>query len=56
MFIGYLNMKMNIGRLENLISKFPDSIIVATYKGNLVGVAELEFDKKCPYKELLHPN
>lgn len=35
-------------RLQHTIAQNPDPIIVAAYNENLVGVAEIEFDKICP--------
>jgi ribosomal protein S18 acetylase RimI-like enzyme len=33
----------------------PDTLIVAVYKNNLVGVVEIEFDKKCPINNIIAP-
>lgn len=54
-FSNFITKQFSIERLENLIKKSPDNMIVATYKNNLVGVVEIEFDKKCPVQGITAP-
>ncbi|MEO8210166.1 MAG: GNAT family N-acetyltransferase [bacterium] len=54
-FANFITEKFAIERLENIIKNNPDSIIVAENKNNLVGVIEIEFDKKCPVNNIVAP-
>ncbi len=54
-FANFITKQFAVERLEDLIKKHPDNIIVADHKTNLVGVAEIEFDKKCPIGTLVAP-
>jgi ribosomal protein S18 acetylase RimI-like enzyme len=54
-FANFIVKQFSIERLQNLIEKNPDTIIVAENKNNLVGVVEIEFDKKCPVNNILAP-
>ena len=47
-FANFITNQFSVERIENLIQQNPDCLIVAAYKNNLVGVAEIEFSKKCP--------
>ena len=42
-------------RLEEIIRTISDSIFVAEYKNNLVGVLEIHDDKACPIGDLIAP-
>lgn len=54
-FANFITKQFSLERLENLINNSPESIIVAVYKNNLVGVAEIEFSKKCPIQGIIAP-
>lgn len=54
-FANFITKHFSVERLENLIARHPENLIVAEYKGNLVGVAEIEFDKKCPIENITGP-
>jgi diamine N-acetyltransferase len=54
-FANFIIKQFSVERLHSLIENNPDTIIVAVYKGNLVGVAEIEFDKKCPIDNIIAP-
>ena len=45
-FANFITKQFSIERLEELITKNSDCLVVAVYKNNLIGVAEIEFDKK----------
>lgn len=52
---NFITKQFAVEKIENTIGAYPDSMTVAEYKGNLVGVAELEFDKKCPVGNIVAP-
>ncbi|OYU79228.1 MAG: hypothetical protein CFE23_14975 [Flavobacterium sp. BFFFF1] len=54
-FANFITKQFEVERLKKTIKNNPDNLIVASYKGNLVGVAEIEFDKKCPVGDLVAP-
>ena len=54
-FANFIAKQFAVEKIENTIKDFPDNITVAEYKGNLVGVAEIEFDKKCPIDNIIAP-
>lgn len=54
-FANFITERFSIERLENLIKNTPENIIVAEYKTNLVGVAEVEFNKECPVQKIVAP-
>ncbi len=54
-FANFITVQFAIERLEHIIQAQPGSIIVAAYKGNLVGVAEIEMDKHCPVGNIIAP-
>ncbi len=54
-FANFITIQFSVERLEKLIEEHPENLIVAEYKGNLVGVVELEFDKKCPVNDIIGP-
>ena len=54
-FANFITKQFSVERLENLITNSPENIIVATYQNNLVGVAEVDFNKKCPVQAIIAP-
>jgi len=54
-FANFITKQFAVERLEHIIRNNPDNIIVAVYKNNLVGVAEIEFDKKAPIGAISGP-
>ncbi|MGC4041813.1 MAG: GNAT family N-acetyltransferase [Flavobacterium sp.] len=54
-FANFITKQFSVERLENLINSQNENLIVAVYKNNLVGVAEIEFDKKSPIGEIIAP-
>lgn len=54
-FANFIIKQFSVERLQNLIEKNPDTIIVADYNSNLVGVAEIEFNKQCPINNIVAP-
>jgi GNAT superfamily N-acetyltransferase len=47
-FANFITKQFAVERLEDIIEQQADTIIVAAYKNNLVGVAEIEYGKHCP--------
>lgn len=45
--VDFMTPMFAVELLQNKIINKPDSLIVAVYKNNLVGVAEIAWDKKC---------
>lgn len=54
-FANFITIQFAIERLEHIIQTNPGTIIVATYKGNLVGVAEIEMDKHSHTGDIIAP-
>ena len=54
-FANFITRQFAVDRLDDLIGNDPGKIIVAEYKGNLVGVVEIEFAKKCPVGNIVAP-
>ena len=54
-FANFTDNQFSLKRIDNIIENYPDNIVVAEYKNNLVGVAEIEFDKKCPVGNFVGP-
>ncbi len=54
-FANFITKQFSVERLQDLIVNNSDRIIVAVYKDNLVGVVEIEFDKKCPVDNIVGP-
>jgi len=54
-FANFIIPKFSVERIEQTIIEYPENIIVASIKNNLVGVAELELNKKMPIGELIGP-
>ncbi len=54
-FANFIVKQFSPERLHNSIVNNPDNFILAVYKNNLVGVVEIEFDKKCPINNIVAP-
>lgn len=54
-FANFITKQFSIERLHHVIETNPDAIMVAVYKNNLVGVVEIEFNKKCPINDIIAP-
>jgi len=54
-FANFITKQFAVDRLEQLIHQSPDHIIVAAYSNNLVGVAELAFNKRSPIGDIVAP-
>lgn len=54
-FANFITKQFAVERLESIIANHPDNIIVAAYKNNLVGVAEIEFNKQSPVGNITAP-
>ena len=52
-YANFITKQFSEERLQDLIVQHSDCLIVAEYKGNLVGVAEIEFNKKSPVGNLI---
>lgn len=52
-FANFITKQFAVERLEGLISQQPQNLIVAEYNENLVGVVEIEFDKKSPVGDIV---
>ncbi len=51
-FANFIMLQFSQQRIENLIITEPASLLLACYKDNLVGVAEISFNKQCPLGNL----
>lgn len=47
-FANFITRQFGIPRLEALLADEPDALLVAEFKGNLVGVLEMDWNKTCP--------
>lgn len=54
-FASFITKQFSEERISNAIISNPDSVIVAEYKSNLIGVSEIEFNKKCPVDGVTAP-
>jgi ribosomal protein S18 acetylase RimI-like enzyme len=54
-YATFITKRFASGYIENTIKTSPDSIIVATYLGNPVGVAEIDFNRVCPIGNIAAP-
>jgi GNAT superfamily N-acetyltransferase len=52
-FSRFIIEQFAIPKIEQKIREHPNSILVATYKNNLAGVAEIEYNKPCPVGNLV---
>lgn len=51
-FANFIMLQFSPKRIENLIKTEPASLLLASYKDNLVGVAEISLNKRCPLGNL----
>ncbi len=54
-FANFITKQFAVERIEGVIANQPDNLYVAVYKDNLVGVAEIDFDKQCPLNNIVAP-
>ncbi len=54
-FANFITVQFAPERLAEIIQHDPELIIVAEHKGNLIGVAEIELQKKCPVDNIIAP-
>ncbi len=54
-FANFITVQFSESRLEQVLSQYPDLIIVAEHKNNLVGVLELALEKPCPVENIAAP-
>ncbi len=54
-FANFITEQFDISRLEIIINKSPNQILVAEYKNNLVGVLETVFNKQCYGTNIIGP-
>lgn len=54
-FAHFITRQFAVERLEQIIGEQPGTITVAAYKDNLVGVAEIGWDKQCPIGSVTAP-
>jgi ribosomal protein S18 acetylase RimI-like enzyme len=51
-FANFVNKRFSVAYLENSIRSEPNHIWVATYKNNLIGVAEISEQSMCPIRNI----
>lgn len=51
-FANFITNQFSVSRIEATIKTCTDCIIVSEYKNNLVGVLEIEYNKKCPINNI----
>lgn len=54
-FANFVVLQFSVARIERILLEEHHCLIVAVYKDNLVGVAEVAFAKKCPVKDVVAP-
>jgi len=54
-FANFIVRRFSVNYIEDKIARYPQSLIVATYNGNLVGAAELNFDTVCSIGNIAAP-
>lgn len=54
-YVNFINERFSISYIENTIKEEPDQFIVAYFKGNPVGVAEILYDAICPIRKIQTP-
>ncbi len=54
-FANFIMKQFAPEKLAATINDHPGAIIVAEFQGNLVGVAEIAFDKCCPVNQIIAP-
>lgn len=47
-FANFITVQFSETRIHDIILQYPDNMMVAEYRNNLVGVAEISHDKPCP--------
>ncbi len=52
-YAGFLVKQFSVERIAVAIKNNPESIIVADYQNNLIGVAEIGFNRMCPFKDVM---
>lgn len=52
-FANFIILQFSVERIERILLENPDSLMVAVYKNNLVGVAEVAFSKQCPIDPII---
>lgn len=52
---SFMEKQFSIEKIEKDISSDKVKMWMATFKGNPVGVLQLEYDKKCPVREFIAP-
>ncbi len=54
-FANFITVQFSVERIQQLIESNPKCLVVACYKNNLVGVAEVEFNKVSPVGNIKAP-
>ncbi|BDS12156.1 GNAT family N-acetyltransferase [Aureispira anguillae] len=54
-FSRFIVQQFAVDKIEQKIQNTPNCMLVAEYKNNLAGVAEIEYNKKCPVGDLVAP-
>lgn len=54
-YASFISKRFSPQYIENTITNEPHSIIVATLNDNLVGVAEIDFNRPCPIGNVAQP-
>ena len=52
---NYVSNTFSVERIEQAIKEHPSQFIVARHRGNLVGVAEINFESVCPTRKIAVP-
>jgi diamine N-acetyltransferase len=52
-YANFISTEFSVEAIENTIRLNPESIIVAEYKNNLIGVAKIKFLQKCPANNMV---
>lgn len=50
-FANFITQRFSVDHLEGIIKQNPNALLVASFKNNPVGVAELIFDSQCPLRK-----
>lgn len=50
---NFITKEFSVERIEKIIGNNSINVILATYKDNIVGVAEFEFNKECPANKII---
>jgi len=54
-FANFISKQFAVDRIEEIICNNPNQVMVAVYKDNLVGVAEIEYEKQSPVGNIIAP-